>query len=680
MLQRISQRPELFIVILMVTIIAMLIIPLPTWLIDFLLALNITFSVLIFIGTFYIQKILDFSSLPSLLLITTLFRLALSISTSRMILIQADAGHIITTFGNFVISGDIIIGLIIFSIITLFQFIVITKGSERVAEVCARFSLDAMPGKQMSIDADLKAGSIDADVAKANRLALEKESQLYGALDGTMKFIKGDAIASIVIIFVNFIGGISIGMGRHSMSFSHATEVYTILTIGDALVAQIPALLISIGTGFVVTRVSEDGKNLGENIIEQIFKRDFVLVVTATVSLLIGLLPGFPGIVFFSISALILAICFSRRMKAAKAEKAQNEMDEGKGEYGSAYQQKEGGADNLNDVLPETIPLMLFVPPYSAAGAPLKKLSLKLKKDFFINFGIHLPEISILSKSTISPDTALLMVNEVRAGEVPIVYDHCKALHWNEALSLCDVDIKVIDEGNRSFQWVRIKDRELVSLPDITFRDWEEELSLSFQTIVANNISEFFGIQEMKHILDKMEANYPELLKEVYRHMTVQRITEVLHRLVKEKISVRNMKVVMEALALWGGKERDTIMLVEHVRAAMARYISDKFAVDNKITAFVLSPEVEKRIRRGIRNTSTGSFINLEPEDSEFIHQAFQQNLATGFLSLKDIVLLTAVDIRRYTKRLIENDFTELEVLSFGEISDTVKINVIQTV
>lgn len=260
MWQKIAQRPELFLVMLMVLILAMLIIPLPTWLIDVLLAFNITFSILIFIGTFYIQKVLEFSALPSLLLITTLFRLALSISTSRMILVQADAGHIITTFGNFVIAGDIVVGFIIFSIVTLFQFIVITKGSERVAEVSARFSLDAMPGKQMSIDADLRAGNIDADDAQRRRSMLEKESQLYGALDGTMKFIKGDAIASIVIIFVNFIGGVSIGMGSHGMTFSGATDVYTILTIGDALVAQIPALLISIGTGFVVTRVSEDGK------------------------------------------------------------------------------------------------------------------------------------------------------------------------------------------------------------------------------------------------------------------------------------------------------------------------------------------------------------------------------------------------------------------------------------
>lgn len=292
---KLSQRPELFLVVLMVVILAMLIIPLPTWLIDILLAINISISILLFIGTFYIQKVLEFSALPSVLLITTLFRLALSISTSRMILIQADAGHIINTFGNFVIAGDIIVGLIIFSIITLFQFIVITKGSERVAEVCARFSLDAMPGKQMSIDADLRAGTIAPEVAQQRRSMLEKESQLFGALDGTMKFIKGDAIAGIVIIFVNFLGGISIGMGRLGMSFSHATDIYTILTIGDALVAQIPALLISIGTGFVITRVSEDGKNLGNNIIEQIFSRDFVLLVTGAITLLMGMLPGFPA-------------------------------------------------------------------------------------------------------------------------------------------------------------------------------------------------------------------------------------------------------------------------------------------------------------------------------------------------------------------------------------------------
>lgn len=681
-LSKLSQRPELFLVVLMVVILAMLIIPLPTWLIDILLAINISISILIFIGTFYIQKVLEFSALPSVLLITTLFRLALSISTSRMILIQADAGHIISTFGNFVIAGDIVVGLIIFSIITLFQFIVITKGSERVAEVCARFSLDAMPGKQMSIDADLRAGTIAPEVAQQRRSMLEKESQLFGALDGTMKFIKGDAIAGIVIIFVNFLGGIFIGMGRLDMSFSYATDIYTILTIGDALVAQIPALLISIGTGFVITRVSEDGKNLGNNIIEQIFSRDFVLAVTGVVTLLMGMLPGFPLAIFFTLSALFFSL-FGYRVYKRKAEQ---QAASGKSAFMAPFARNSNEEDSveseyleLNNVLPETIPLLILLPSDVFNENKAKALSAMLKRDFYINFGIQLPDVRINAMTGDSTDCVNLLINEVQASEYNIAFGYSKVLQWDSALEMMDIEVKIFTASNIQSQWVKNEDLSQLQALNIMTRSAENELSLCVQSTVSQNIAEFFGIQETKNILDKMEGLYPELLKETYRHATVQRVAEVFQRLLKEKISVRNMKVVLEALALWAGKERDTILLVEHVRGALARYISDKFSVNNHLSVLLLAPETENRIRKGIRNTSTGSFINLDPEDNEYVMNVFNQGIQSISYPLKEVVVLTAVDIRRYAKRLLDGQYPELEVLSFGEISESVKINVIKT-
>ncbi len=678
---KLAQRPELFLVVLMVVILAMLIIPLPTWLIDILLAVNISISILLFIGTFYIQKVLEFSALPSVLLITTLFRLALSISTSRMILIQADAGHIINTFGNFVIAGDIIVGLIIFSIITLFQFIVITKGSERVAEVCARFSLDAMPGKQMSIDADLRAGTIAPEVAQQRRSMLEKESQLFGALDGTMKFIKGDAIAGIVIIFVNFLGGISIGMGRLGMSFSHATDIYTILTIGDALVAQIPALLISIGTGFVITRVSEDGKNLGNNIIEQIFSRDFVLLVTGAITLLMGLLPGFPLLVFFTLSMLFFSL-YGYRMYKRKAELAASDKKSFMTPYPHDLPENEGAESDyleLNNVLPETLPILVLIPHEYFSEQKANSLAGILKRDFYINFGIQLPDIRINSQLGDAADCVRLLINEVQASEFYIPFGYSKILQWNNTLEMMDVDVKILTSSSLQSQWVKNDDLTKLQGMSLLTRSAENELSLCFQLIISQNIAEFFGIQETKNILDKMEALYPELLKETYRHATVQRVAEVFQRLLKEKISIRNMKVVLEALALWAGKERDTILLVEHVRGALARYISDKFSVDNHLSVLLLAPETESRIRKGIRNTSTGSFINLDPEDNEYVMNAFSQGIQSISYPLKELVVLAAVDIRRYAKRLLDTQYPELEVLSFGEISDSVKITVIKT-
>lgn len=307
-------HPELIILGLMVMIIAMLIIPLPTYLIDFLIGLNLTLAILVFLGSFYVDRILSFSSFPSILLITTLFRLALAISTSRLILLEADAGEIITSFGEFVIGDSLVVGFVIFSIVTIVQFIVITKGSERVAEVAARFSLDGMPGKQMSIDADLRAGIIDADLAKERRSVLERESQLYGSFDGAMKFIKGDAIANIIIIFVNIIGGLSVGVGQNGMDFSTALTVYTILTVGDGLVSQIPALLIAISAGFIVTRVNGDSDNMGQNIMSQLLSNSFVIIVTCVLALSIGLLPGFPLLVFLCL-AVILGIYFYFKFK-----------------------------------------------------------------------------------------------------------------------------------------------------------------------------------------------------------------------------------------------------------------------------------------------------------------------------------------------------------------------------
>ncbi|MDM2932067.1 EscV/YscV/HrcV family type III secretion system export apparatus protein [Citrobacter sp. Cu233] len=679
MWQKIAQRPELFLVVLMISILAMLIIPLPTWLIDILLAFNITFSILIFIGTFYIQKVLEFSALPSLLLITTLFRLALSISTSRMILVQADAGHIITTFGNFVIAGDIIVGFIIFSIVTLFQFIVITKGSERVAEVCARFSLDAMPGKQMSIDADLRAGNIDADQAQMRRSMLEKESQLYGALDGTMKFIKGDAIASIVIIFVNFIGGVSIGMGRHGLSFSAATDIYTILTIGDALVAQIPALLISVGTGFVVTRVSEDGKNLGNNIIDQIFQRDFVLIVTAVVAVLIGCLPGFPLFVFVLIASIILAVFFNRLIKA-KRQAAITAGGGGKSGSagGSSRNEKDSTLSALSDLLPETVPLMVMLPEQGFSELDLEHFGMRFSREFYINYGVELSRVNVVMSPNVAKDRAVVLINEVSAGEFPICFGHYKVLNLEGVIELPGVEVITVENGDDKEYWVTEPSRELCLSLGFNLRGAEDEMMLSFQSIVTAQIAELFGIQETKNIMDKLERQYPELLKETYRHCTVQRVSEVLQRLLSERISVRNMKAVLEALALWGGKERDTIQLVEHVRGALARYISDKFSTDNILLVMVLSPELEGKIRKGIKTAASGSFINMDPADNEFVMNRFELHLSS--LSRKDVVLLTAVDIRRYTKRLMMSQFSDLDVISFGEISESVKVNVIKMV
>jgi len=676
-LRNVGARPELLILTLMVMIIAMLIIPLPTVLVDFLIGLNIVISLLVFMGSFYIERILSYSTFPALLLLTTLFRLALSISTSRLILSQADAGEIIASFGDFVIGESLVVGFVIFSIVTIVQFIVITKGSERVAEVAARFSLDGMPGKQMSIDGDLKAGAIDAAQAREKRGVLERESQLYGSFDGAMKFIKGDAIAGIIIIFVNFIGGMAIGVGQLGMDLSTALSTYTLLTIGDGLVAQIPALLIAIGAGFIVTRVNGDDSNLGRNMLTQMLGNPFVLGVTALLAVGVGLLPGFPLLTFLSIAAVLGLVVFVRHRAASRqagSDENRSAPDEG------APPSESGLLDDIDNVATETIALMLLVPTVRLEALEKNRWAARFRSQFFVDYGLRIPEPRLRASEALPAHQVAVLINEVRAEQFDIHFEHWRLLNYSPELDPLGFALVRGDDSNRlGGVWVSAADRERVQQLGYQLRPADEECYRCLVTLLARNIQEFFGVQETKQLLDEMEARYPDLLKEVYRHVTVQKIAEVLQRLIGERISVRNMKLILESLAHWASREKDVLALVEHVRGAMARYISNKFAQGNDLRVLLLSPEFEDVVRRGIRQTSGGSFLNLEPSESEELMDRLSVGLDSVHIAHKDMVLLCSVDVRRYIKKLIEGRFRELDVMSFGEISETVSVNVINT-
>ncbi|WP_338585553.1 EscV/YscV/HrcV family type III secretion system export apparatus protein [Pseudomonas sp. MAG733B] len=677
-LRNVSARPELLILSLMVMIIAMLIIPLPTVLVDFLIGLNIIISLLVFMGSFYIERILNYSTFPALLLLTTLFRLALSISTSRLILSQADAGEIIASFGEFVIGESLVVGFVIFSIVTIVQFIVITKGSERVAEVAARFSLDGMPGKQMSIDGDLKAGAITAEEAKEKRSTLERESQLYGSFDGAMKFIKGDAIAGIIIIFVNFIGGMAIGVGQMGMDMSTALSTYTLLTIGDGLVAQIPALLIAIGAGFIVTRVNGDDSNLGRNMLAQMLGNPFVLGVTALLAVGVGLLPGFPLLTFLSIASVLGLVVFMRHRKSTRV------AGQGDGRAApsaqDALQPESGLLDDVDNIATETIALMLLVPTARLDELSRARWPARFRSQFFVDYGLRIPEPQLRASEALPAHQVAVLINEVRAEQFDIHFDHWRLLDYSPELDSMEFALVRGNDSNRlGGVWVNATDRERVQQLGYHLRPADEECYRCLVTLLARNIQEFFGVQETKQLLDEMETRYPDLLKEVYCHVTVQKIAEVLQRLIGERISVRNMKLILESLAHWASREKDVLALVEHVRGSMARYISNKFAHGNDLRVLLLSPEFEEVVRRGIRQTSGGSFINLEPAESEELMDRLSVGIDSLHIAQKDMVLLCSVDVRRYIKKLIEGRFRELDVMSFGEISETVSVNVIKT-
>ena len=678
-LNRLSKHPELFILLLVVLVVMMLVIPLPTPVVDFLIGLNIVLSALVFLSSFYIDRILSFSTFPSVLLITTLFRLALSVSTSRLVLSEADAGEIIATFGDFVIGDNLVVGFVIFAIVTLVQFMVITKGAERVAEVAARFSLDGMPGKQMSIDADVRAGSLDADAAKDKRSILERESQLYGSFDGAMKFIKGDAIAGIIIIFINLIGGISVGVSQHGMDISTALSTYTMLTIGDGLVAQIPALLIAIGAGFIVTRVNGDGDNMGRTIIEQLLGNPVVLIIATIIALGIGLLPGFPFFTFLLL-AIMLAAIYLHKMWQQKKEAAKQHGDnaaDGQREIDADPDASSKGLiENVDNVTAETIPLMLLVSVKYKPTLQKNNLETRLKSQFYIDYGISLPDIEIQYSEHVEDNCVTLLVNEIKADHYYIYFDGYRVI--SEASELDSLGIETI----RFDDAVWIKKPDYKSLKEMGFelRNAIDETYLSMASIMVRFVNEYFGVQETKSMLDKLEEKYPDLMKEVTRHATVQRISEVLQRLLSERISVRNMRLIMEALAQWAPREKDVISLVEHIRSAMARYICHKFARGNKLNAIMLSHEFEEQIRMGVRNTSSGAFLNLEPGVADELMDRF--SLATEDVSIphKDMVVLSSVDIRRFLKKFLESKFKDLDVISFSELTESISVNVIKTI
>ncbi|HEC8328000.1 TPA: EscV/YscV/HrcV family type III secretion system export apparatus protein [Providencia rettgeri] len=681
-LLKIRQRPELMVLVIMVMVIAMLIIPLPTILVDLLIGLNIMISVLIFMSSFYITRVLNFQSFPSILLISTLFRLALSISTSRLILLEADAGDIIATFGEFVIQDNLVVGMVVFAIVTIVQFIVITKGSERIAEVAARFSLDAMPGKQMSIDADLRAGVIDEATVKEKRGDLEKESQLFGSFDGAMKFIKGDAIAGIVIIFVNLIGGISVGTAQQGMDVSTALNTFSLLTIGDGLVAQIPALLISISAGFIVTRVGGNDKNLGENIVAELFANDFTILITACIVFFMGFLPGFPTSIFILLSALLFGIFAVRYYKARKKKSDKNQQetesvnsDVTEGETQRANQEFE------EEYIPETLPIIISVNQKYKAHLEENKFLSRMKKDVFIRYGYRIPDIAINYSPIVAENKIIILINEVKAGEYDICFYGHRLLTQTDELEHLDIELtKYIDEYGTTSLWFAEDNKENLDRLGLYSRDDITEMIDCVSTLMLRHINEFFGIQETKHLLDDLDKKYPELLKECYRHATVQKVTEVFQRLLMEKISVRNMKLIIENLVQWIPKEKDSLMLVEHIRSGMARYISSRFAVEGRLNVLMINSVIEDTIRQGIRQASGGMYLHLEPETTNELIQAAELALENSYLSIRDVNMLVPIDIRRFVKKILEGRFPELEVLSFNEVSETIKVNVIKTI
>lgn len=687
-IQTLISRNDLVLATLIVCIIFMMILPLPTWLVDALIALNMCISAILLMVAMYLPSPLAFSSFPSVLLVTTLFRLAIGIATTRLILLNGDAGHIVYTFGNFVVGGNLVVGLVVFLILTIVQFVVITKGAERVAEVGARFSLDAMPGKQMSIDGDMRAGVINMDQARERRTLVEKESQLYGSMDGAMKFVKGDAIAGLIIVAVNLLGGILIGTLQRGMTAGEAVKIYSILTIGDGLIAQIPALFISVTAGIIVTRVTtgEGGpSNVGRDIGAQLLAQPKALLIGTAVMAGFGLIPGMPTVTFLIIAAAIGTLGYTLLKSERKV------VDEVTGEVktisaasaapaaaaaGAASGGKPGDAASFQP----TIPLMVDVHTGLEkvfSSAVLNEELVKVRQALYFDLGVVFPGLQLRFSDHLPEEGYAILVGEIPVSQGRLRAGQLMLRESEENLSAMGVPFETGAKFLPGLPtlWAPAKLKDTLAAAGIPFMEPTQMLSYHIAFVLRRHAAEFIGIQETRSMLAEIEGKFPELAKEIQRVMPIHKVAEILQRLVSEEISIRNVRTVAEALIEWGQKEKDPVLLAEYVRMALKRYVSHKFSVgQNMLPAYLLAPGVEDEVRAAIRQTSGGSYLALDPPASKRIVAAIKAAVGDVAKAAQKPVLLTSMDIRRYMRKMIEADLSDLPVLSFQELTQDINI------
>lgn len=690
-LATISRSSDLVLAGLIIGILCMIIIPVPPMVIDYLIAVNLSVSVALLMVALYIPSATHLTIFPSLLLITTLYRLGTNIASTRQILLHANAGEIIFSFGDWVVGGNFVVGGIIFLIITLVQFIVITKGAERVAEVAARFTLDAMPGKQMSIDADMRAGILDSNQAREKRMAIQKESQLYGAMDGAMKFVKGDAIAGIVITIINVIGGMIIGMAMRGMEAMDAVETYSLLSVGDGLVSQIPALLISITAGIVTTRVTSEkaDTNLGREISGQILKQPKALMIAASFMLGLALLPGFPVAPFMVLAAafgLIGYALWSKEQKQIAEATSEGVMaggDTATVETGVPGHKvvSGGGIDSYALTLPVILEcgrgLSMEVQKSQKGAGFIDQMVPRMRQALYADLGVRFPGVHVRTDSpTLDNDEYSIQLNEVPIVRGKVLQGYFLTNEAKENLQRYNLPYESYKNSlGLPSLWVEMKNKELLDKAGIKYWNPLEVMILHLSYFFRNYANEFLGIQEVKAMLEFMEKSFPDLVKEVTRLIPLQKMTDIFKRLIQEQISVKDLRTILEALAEWAQTEKDTVLLTEYVRSSLKRYISYRYSQGQSVlSVYILDPEIEDMVRGAIKQTSAGSYLALDPDSVQLILQGIRNVVAPPPPGGQPPVMLTAIDVRRFVRKLIEMEFPDVSVVSYQEIIPEVRI------
>ncbi|HLT57475.1 MAG TPA: flagellar biosynthesis protein FlhA [Limnochordales bacterium] len=658
---------DVTIVVAVVLILVMMVVPLPTGLIDLLLAVNISLALLVLMLTMNVRHPLDFSVFPALLLVLTLFRLALNVSTTRLILLQADAGSIIRAFGHFVVGGNYVVGFVVFLILVIIQFIVITRGAERVAEVAARFTLDAMPGKQMSIDADLNAGLITEDEARRRRQDIQREADFYGAMDGASKFVKGDAIAALVITAVNILGGFAVGVGQRGMGWGEALQRYTLLTVGDGLVSQIPALLIATATGIIITRAASEA-SLGRDVTGQLVAEPRIMLVAAAILLAFALLPGLPAVPFLVLSAMVGGLGLLSRQEQRVQPPPPPEP---------AAERRPESVLGLLHVDPMELEIGYGLIPLvdtEQGGDVLERVSM-IRRQMALELGIVVPSIRIRDNMELDANAYVVRIKGVEVGRGQLMPTHYLAMDSGATAKIQGIETREPAFGLPAL-WIAPSERAAAEQAGYTVVDASAVLATHLTEIIRRHAADLLGRQETRTLLDKVKEEFPAVVEELVPELlSVGEVQRVLQNLLREGVPIRNLVVILEVLADAARTTRDVALLTEAVREGLAPQISQLYTgEDGVLPALTLDPALEEELREALTDGQTLAWA--PPRAQRFLDRlarAYEAALTRG----QSPVLLCPPGLRRPLRQLTMRSLPRLPVLAYSEVAAGVEVRAV---
>ena len=668
------KKTDIGVAIYLLTAIAMFIITIPSALLDVLLAFNIAISFTILFTCMFVKEVLEMSFFPTILLFTTIFRIGLNVSSTKLILGTGDPGNVVATFGDFVGGGDLIIGVIIFIILIMIQFLVINKGSERVAEVTARFTLDAMPGKQMAIDADLNTGAITDAEAKRRREKIQQESSFFGSMDGAVKYVKGDAIAGLLITVVNIVGGIAMGVLRQGMDINAALEKYTVLTIGDGLVSQIPSLLISLATGILVTKGSKDA-DFGNVLMGQLFGIPKVLYLVGIALSVLGLVTPLNTIVFVGMG---MAFVMAARMMESTIETAKIESETDMEEMAAEEIRQPENVNSLLQVDPIELEFGYGIIPLADVnqGGDLLDRVVMIRRQVALELGMVVPIIRLRDNIQLNPNQYIIKIKGIQVSEGEILFDHYMAMNPG----FVEEEIAGIPTFEPSFHlpalWITEGQRERAESLGYTVVDPPSIIATHLTEVIRQHVDELLSRQDVQSLVNNLKETNPVLVEELIpKTLGLGEVQKVLQNLLREGISIRDLLTIFETLADYASTSRDTDILTEYVRQSLKRAISSKYFPPRETTSVVtLDPLVEQEIMKNVKQTEQGAYLALDPEKSRAILKSVESEMKKMENMGKIPIVITSPIVRIYFKRLTEEYYRDLIVISYNEITPDVEL------